>query len=90
MVGDLPCQVVEPHRAAGRARRVRPDREEAEVVVVLAVGGPHEHGPPAEGRLDDLETEDPAVELGGRRGVAHVQDCVVEACDRDAHPCQKG
>ena len=53
--------------------------------MVLAARGTHEHGPAAERALDDLEPEDPSVELRGRRRVAHVEHRVIEARDRDAH-----
>jgi membrane protease YdiL (CAAX protease family) len=82
---NLPGKVVEPHGAATRPRRVRPDREEPQIVVVAARGRAHEDRSTTERLLHDLEPEDPAVELRGRDGVAHVQDRVVEAGDRDAH-----
>ena len=82
---DLPGEVVQPDRAARGARRLRPDREQAEVVVVVATARAHEDGLAAELAGDDLEAEDAAVELGGPGGVADEQDGVVEAGDRDAH-----
>ena len=82
---DLPGEVVEPDRAARRPRRVCAHGEEAEVVVVLAAGRTQEDRTTAERALDDLEAEDPAVELRRPRRVTHVQDGVVEASDRDPH-----
>ena len=61
---DLPGEVVQADRAARRARRVRSDREQAEVVVVVAARRAQEDGPAPKALLDDLEAEDPAVELG--------------------------
>ena len=82
---DLPREVVQAHRSARRARGVRADREQAEVVVVVTDRRAHEHRPSAEGALHDLEPEDPAVELGAGRRVADVQDRVVQAGDGDGH-----
>ena len=53
--------------------------------MVLPAAGAHEHGLATELARDDLEAEDPTVELGGPLGVADEQDGVIEACDRDAH-----
>ena len=53
--------------------------------MVVATARAHEHGLAAELAGDDLEAEDPAVELGRPGRVADEQDGVVEAGDGDAH-----
>ena len=82
---DLPGQVVQTDRAARRTRRRRTDREQAQVVVVVATGRAHEHGLATELAGHDLEAEDARVELGRRLRVAHEQDGVIQPGDRDAH-----
>jgi len=63
--------VVQPDRAARRVLRLRPDREEPEVVVVALERAAEEDRLPAHLFADDLEPEDPGVELGGALGVAN-------------------
>src|SRR4029079_441557 len=75
---DLPRQVIEPDRSTRGARRVRTDREQSEIVVIGAAGRPHEDGLATHLVGDDLEAEDPAVELCGDGRVADEQDGVVE------------
>ena len=53
--------------------------------MVRPTAGAHEDRATAEDALDDLEPEDPAVELRGAGRVADVEDGVVEARDGDAH-----
>jgi hypothetical protein len=55
-------------------------------VVVVAGCGAHEDRLATELVGDDLEAEDPAVELGRDRSIANEQDRVVESGDGDAHP----
>src|SRR5258706_12511104 len=82
---DLPGEVIQPDRAAGGPRRVGTDGEEPEIVVVRGERRPHEDGLPVHLAADDLEPEDPTVELGRPRRVADEEDGVVQAGDWDAH-----
>ena len=56
--------------------------------MVVAAGGAHEDGATGH-RLDDLEAEDPRVELRRGLGVSNVQDGMVELGDWD-HGCLRG
>ena len=79
MVGTSQARWYSPTEPRGGARGIRPDREEPQVVVVVAGAGAHEDGAAAEGVLDDLEAEDASVERRRRGRVADIQDGVVES-----------
>src|SRR5439155_2425566 len=82
---DFPGEVVQPDRATRRVLRLRPDREQPEVVVVTLERAAQEDRLPVHLATDDLEPEDPRVELGSPLGIANEQDGVVEAGDGNAH-----
>ena len=77
-VFDLPGEVVEPRGAPRRGGCLRADREEAQVVVVIAALGAEE-GSEARHPRHFREAEGLAVELDGPVEVADVEDGVIEA-----------
>jgi hypothetical protein len=52
-------------------------------VVILTAAGAHEHGSAAGIARDDLEAEDPTVELGGNPRITNNEHRVVQPSDRD-------
>ena len=65
---DLPREVVEAGAALLRPGRLRADREQSEIVVVLGLGGAHEDRRAVAELADDHEAERLLVEGGARAG----------------------
>ena len=62
-------------------RRVGPDGEQAEVMVVVGVGGAQEHRGAFAVLVDNAEAQGLLVERGAPAGVSHVEDGVVQTAD---------
>ena len=71
--------MVEPDRGAEAPRDAAPHPEQAEVVVVVGLGGTQERGGRA--LVDDRETQHLGVEVDAAGHVAHVEHGVVEPAD---------
>jgi hypothetical protein len=82
---DLPSEVVEADASGLGERRLRSEREEAEIVVVLRAGGAHEDRRAFAIVGEHLEPERLRIERGRASRVAHVEDRVVEPANSCSH-----